>query len=335
MYSVLRSLLFQMEPETAHDFALKQLNRFSGLNRAMIEPVQKPVTLWDKTFQNPVGLAAGLDKNGAYIDGLAALGFGFIEIGTITPKPQEGNPKPRLFRLPEHQAIINRMGFNNQGVDALIRHVKASQYFRQKQGLLGINIGKNKVTPNEQANDDYLHCLRKVYPFADYVTVNLSSPNTPGLRELQFGEGLSDLLDALKMEQKQLTETYGRYVPLVLKIAPDLQPDELDQIIEKLQRFEMDGVIATNTSVDKSPVAGHPHADEAGGLSGKVIREHAQQVITPLSRALKGDIPIIAVGGISCAEDLNLLREQADLVQIYTSFIYQGPKLIKDLAKAW
>jgi dihydroorotate dehydrogenase len=282
------------------------------------------------TFPNPVGLAAGLDKNGAYIDALAALGFGFIEVGTVTLRPQPGNPKPRLFRVKEAQGIINRFGFNSLGVDALVENVKRSKY----KGILGINIGKNFDTPNEHAVDDYLFCLRKVYAYASYVVVNISSPNTKNLRALQEKEALADLLAALKAEQARLADTHRKYVPIALKIAPDLDENQVNEIADLLLEHSMDGVIATNTTVARDSIKGLPHADEAGGLSGAPLREKSTTVIRQLAQRLQGRIPIIGVGGILSGEDaLEKIAAGASLVQIYSGLVYRGTGLIAEICK--
>jgi dihydroorotate dehydrogenase len=283
------------------------------------------------SFPNPVGLAAGLDKNGEYINGLAALGFGYIEIGTITPLPQPGNPLPRLFRLPEAQAIINRMGFNNQGVDALIANVQRANY----SGILGINIGKNAATPMEQAADDYLICLRKVYAYANYVTVNISSPNTKNLRQLQDEAALNNLLSLLKAEQQKLADLHGKYVPIALKIAPDMESEQITQISQLLMKHRIDGVIATNTTLSRVGVENIPQGDETGGLSGAPVREKANIVIRQLARELHNELPIIGVGGIlSGADALDKIKAGASLVQIYSGLIYTGPSLIRDSCEA-
>jgi dihydroorotate dehydrogenase len=276
-------------------------------------------------------LAAGLDKNADYIDGLASLGFGFIEVGTITPKPQPGNPQPRLFRLPAAQAIINRMGFNNAGVDHLIEQVKKSRY----NGILGINIGKNKDTPADKAVDDYVFCMRKVYPYASYITVNLSSPNTPGLRDLQFGEPLEQLLASIKAEQLTLADQHGRYVPVAVKIAPDMADDDIAGVAEALVKHGMDGVIATNTTIARDAVAHLPHGDEAGGLSGAPLTQLSTEVVAKFVNALNGRIPVIGVGGIVDGEAAEAkVAAGAELVQIYSGFIYRGPALIAEAAAA-
>jgi dihydroorotate dehydrogenase len=280
-------------------------------------------------FSNPVGLAAGLDKNGAYIDALASLGFGFIEIGTVTPRPQPGNPEPRLFRLPQAQGIINRMGFNNDGVDALIHNVQQAKF----KGILGINIGKNFDTPVEHAADDYLICLRKVYWYASYITVNISSPNTKNLRQLQEKSALNDLLSTLKQEQKILADKHSKYTPIVLKIAPDLEAEQIAEIAELLLKHQVDGVIATNTTLSRAGVEGLPHAAEAGGLSGAPVREKSTSVIQQLSKLLGDAIPIIGVGGILSGQDaLEKMHAGASLVQLYSGLIYRGPALVREAA---
>ena len=287
------------------------------------------------TFPNPVGLAAGLDKDGAYIDGLAALGFGFIEIGTVTPRAQPGNPKPRMFRLPEAQALINRMGFNNGGVDAFVRNVQASRFYQKRQGILGLNIGKNADTPIERATDDYLYCLDKVYPYAAYVTVNISSPNTKNLRQLQQASELDALLSSLKQAQSRLADTHGRYVPLVLKIAPDLDDEQIDTIASALLRHHIDGVIATNTTITRDAVQGLAHANETGGLSGAPVRDLSTRVIRALHQVLQGEIPIIGVGGILSGTDASeKMAAGASLVQLYTGLIYRGPALVRECTSA-
>lgn len=333
IYPILRPLLFSLDPETAHHVTLKLLkfshrSGLSALSRA--KSVDKPVKVMGLEFKNPVGLAAGLDKNGDYIDALADLGFGFIEIGTVTPRPQPGNPKPRLFRLPEHQAIINRMGFNNEGIDHLLEQVQACQY----RGVLGINIGKNFDTPIENATDDYLIGLRKSYSSASYITINISSPNTKNLRQLQQGDEITKLLDALKQEQGKLQQEYDKYTPLVVKIAPDLSDEEIRHIAELLARFEIDGVIATNTTIARDKVQGHRHADEAGGLSGAPVKDSSTRVVKGLGHELNGKLPIIAAGGIlSAADAQEKLDAGASLVQIYSGLIYKGPQLIEDILK--
>ena len=331
IYPLLRPLLFSLDPETAHTQTLKllklaQLTGLSALSKA--SSVDKPLTVMGLRFKNPLGLAAGLDKNGDYIDALAELGFGFIEIGTVTPRPQPGNPKPRLFRLPEQQAIINRMGFNNLGVDHLLQQVQLSPY----SGILGINIGKNADTAIEDAASDYLLGLRKSYAAASYVSINISSPNTKNLRQLQQGDEIKYLLGALKEEQLKLQAEHGKYTPIAVKIAPDLNAEEIVHIAELLLEFNIDGVIATNTTLDRKAVQGHVHADESGGLSGAPLKERATEVVSGLAAELQGKLPIIAVGGIfSAADAQQKLQAGASLVQIYSGLIYKGPQLIEDI----
>lgn len=335
MYSLLRPVLFQFDPEKMHHFSLNALRllqhcHLSGLVAANVP--DKPVELLGLRFKNPVGLAAGLDKNGEYIDALAALGFGFIEIGTVTPRPQYGNPKPRLFRLPEHQAIINRMGFNNHGVDYLVKQVEQASY----SGVLGINIGKNKETPNEQAVEDYRHCMQKVYAHASYITVNLSSPNTPGLRDLQFGEPLKRLLEQLKNEQQTLAAKHRKNVPLLIKVAPDMSQADIEDVAASLLAFEIDGLIATNTTITRDAVAGHPLASEAGGLSGVPVESLSTHTIRQFCDILQQKIPVIGVGGIHDAASASAKKAAgAQLVQIYSGFIYQGAGLIAEAANAF
>ena len=330
-YPFVRKALFQLDPERAHELTFQQLRRLSGTPfEALIRQKlpAKPVTCMGLSFANPLGLAAGLDKNGECIDALGAMGFGFVEIGTVTPRPQPGNDKPRLFRLVEAEGIINRMGFNNLGVDHLVENVKKAHF----KGILGINIGKNKDTPVEQGKDDYLICMEKVYPYAGYIAINISSPNTPGLRTLQYGEALDDLLAAIKIKQKDLENIHSRYVPVAVKIAPDLSEEELIQIAESLLRHNIDGVIATNTTLDRSLVAGLKNCDEAGGLSGRPVQLRSTEVIRRLAQELQGRIPVIGVGGI---DSLVAAREKiaagATLVQIYSGFIFKGPPLIKEI----
>lgn len=334
MYSLIRPLLFCQDAEKAHDLTMGFLkcSQHNPLKLTYAQSLpEKPVTLWGMTFRNPLGLAAGLDKNAECIDAFAAMGFGFIEVGTVTPRPQAGNDKPRLFRLPQKNAIINRMGFNNKGVDYLVEQVKASRY----RGILGINIGKNKDTPEHKALDDYLICLDKVYAHASYVTVNISSPNTPGLRDLQYGEALDKLLAGLKTAQSRLADTHGRYVPLLVKIAPDLDDQQIDSIARSLMLAQMDGVIATNTTLSRQAVKGLPHADEAGGLSGEPLTSMSQDVVVRLKQTLAGAMPIIGVGGIHSAETAKArMAAGASLLQIYSSFIYQGPGLVKEIVNA-
>jgi len=332
MYSFIRSIFFRLDAETAHGFglwAMKIAHRLGLLGLLAPRIKTAPITMMGLAFPNRVGLAAGLDKNGDCIDALGALGFGFIEIGTVTPRPQTGNPRPRLFRLPQAQAIINRMGFNNKGVDFLVENVKRCRY----KGVLGINIGKNFDTPIEKAADDYLTCLRKVYPHASYVAVNISSPNTKNLRQLQQSDELENLLAVLKAEQGVLAKQHGRYVPLALKIAPDLDTEQIIAIADLLLKYQIDGVIATNTTIGREGVEDLPHADEAGGLSGAPVRRKSTAVIKQLSIALRGKIPIIGVGGILNGLDAaEKIKAGASLVQFYTGFIYRGPELIAECA---
>jgi dihydroorotate dehydrogenase len=333
LYPLLRPLLFALDAETAHEVTLKLLNAayMSGLSKLVYPSVSdKPVNVMGLTFKNPVGLAAGLDKNGDYIDALAALGFGFIEIGTVTPRPQSGNPKPRLFRLPEHQAIINRMGFNNLGIDHLLDQVRQSTY----KGILGINIGKNFDTPIEHAVDDYLTGLRKAYTSASYVTINISSPNTQNLRQLQQSGESRRLIAALKEEQLKLQQEHGKYVPLALKIAPDLTNEDINRLAKLILEFEVDGVIATNTTIARDMIANHPLASETGGLSGSPLKDKSTAVVKGLSAELQGKIPIIAVGGILKSDDAQeKFAAGASLVQIYSGLIYRGPELIKEIVE--
>lgn len=335
MYSLIRRILFLFDAETIHVFSLKALsfaNRIGLLKLFLNKRVDSVVTVMGIEFPNAVGLAAGLDKDAQHIDALANCGFGFIEVGTVTPLAQPGNDKPRLFRLAADQAIINRMGFNNSGVDALVANVKKSH----RSCVIGINIGKNKATPLEHAVDDYLACMQQVYDYADYITINISSPNTPGLRELQHGEGLTALLTQLKSKQKELESNSQRYVPLAVKIAPDLDEDEVQDIAKRLLSAEIDAVIATNTTNSRpASLRCKSLAGETGGLSGLPVLELSTRVLQQLVAALDGKIPVIAVGGISSAADaVAKIKAGASLVQIYTGFIYSGPKLIHDCASA-
>ncbi|SES69106.1 dihydroorotate oxidase A [Marinobacter segnicrescens] len=334
MYTLLRRILFTLPPETAHRVALAGLDvaAASGLLKALIPPpANLPVKVMGLDFPNPVGLAAGLDKNADHLLGLGALGFGFIEVGTVTPQPQPGNPSPRMFRLPEHHAIINRMGFNNEGLDHLVARVAKRRY----AGVLGINVGKNKDTPAEEAESDYRKGIAAVYDYADYITVNVSSPNTPGLRDLQFGDSLRQLLTAIKEEQGIQHQATGRYVPLAVKIAPDMDDEEIRFVANALLEAGIDGVVATNTTISREAVKGHRHAGEAGGLSGDPVREPSLRVIRGLYQVLGDEIPIIGVGGIgdggSAAEKI---RAGARLVQVYTGFIYRGPALVRESVEA-
>ncbi len=331
---ILRPLLFSLDPETAHHVTLDGLQTAHRLGLAPLfvcPTAAAPRTVMGLTFPNPVGLAAGMDKNGDYIDALAALGFGFIEIGTVTPRPQPGNPKPRLFRLPQANAIINRMGFNNDGVDKLIANVKRAGY----RGILGINIGKNADTPIENAADDYLLCLRKVYAHASYVTVNISSPNTKNLRQLQGEDALNNLLALLKAEQQKLADAHGKYVPIALKIAPDMEGEQIAQIARLLVQHRIDGVIATNTTLSREGVENLPHGAETGGLSGAPVREKSTAVIRQLAAELRGALPIIGVGGIlGGADAAEKIKAGATLVQLYSGLIYRGPALVGECCAA-
>ncbi len=334
MYSLARKLLFSLNPESSHDLSLDCLGAAERLG--LLSLVSHPPQGLEKEvmglkFPNPIGLAAGLDKNGDYFNALGKLGFGFVEIGTVTPKAQPGNPLPRLFRLIEQEAIINRMGFNNKGVAYLAKRAKRRRY----QGILGINIGKNKSTPEKLALNDYLACMDVVYPLADYITVNISSPNTPGLRNLQFGEALDLLLEGVKERQHQLYRRYQRYVPIAVKIAPDMNKGEIQTIANTFLKMQMDGVIATNTTLGRDGVESSPFAEETGGLSGKPLLTRSTEVLGNMVAALGGKIPVIGVGGISSGEDaLAKLQAGAELVQIYSGFIYKGPALIKEAASA-
>lgn len=337
LYALARPLLFSLDPEQAHNLTLPALRRAAGLGmtRLLRRPLPDPRTVMGITFPNPVGLAAGLDKDGAYIDGLGALGFGFIEIGTVTPRAQPGNPRPRMFRLPEAGAIINRMGFNNGGVDAFVRNVQASRFYRNGEGVLGLNIGKNADTPIERAADDYLICLEKVYPYASYVTVNISSPNTKNLRQLQGASELDALLSTLKQAQQRLADQHKRYVPIALKIAPDVDGEQVKNIADALLRHRFDAVIATNTTIARDAVKGMAHAEEAGGLSGAPVFEASNQVIRALKAELGDAVPIIGVGGILSGADARAkLEAGAKLVQLYSGLIYRGPALIRECADA-
>ncbi|MBX9705807.1 MAG: quinone-dependent dihydroorotate dehydrogenase [Gammaproteobacteria bacterium] len=324
---LIRPVLFSLPAEASHNVALRALHYYGKV--AAAKPLATdPVTVMGVNFPNRVGLAAGLDKNAIALNGLAAFGFGFIEAGTVLPKPQPGNPKPRLFRLSRHKALINRFGFNSEGIDQFIENVQTSDY----KGILGINIGKNKTTANEDAVQDYLIGLERAYPYASYVTVNISSPNTQGLRDLQQAEMLTNLLAALKQKQDQLAQKQQRYVPLVVKIAPDLTSLEITEIADILLKQRIDGVIATNTTVARPAMADEPLAAEQGGLSGVPLREKSVAVVTELAKQVKGSMAIIGCGGISSVADKQaMLDAGADLIQVYTGFIYQGPELIKQL----
>ncbi|WP_144391296.1 quinone-dependent dihydroorotate dehydrogenase [Pleionea sediminis] len=334
LYPVIRKLLFSMEPEKSHDWSLGFMKKLEDspfrflLNQTRVDD---PCELWGLTFPNRVGLAAGLDKDAAYIDALGALGFGFIEVGTVTPKPQPGNPKPRLFRLEKSEAIINRMGFNNLGVDNLVENVKRSNF----DGVLGINLGKNKDTPEERAAEDYIIGMEKVFPHSDYITINISSPNTPGLRDMQFGEVLNELLRSIKQKQSELQNKYTKQVPVLVKIAPDLSDAEIEQVSDSFLTHKIDGIIATNTTVSRDAIAGEPLAKEAGGLSGRPLEAFSTEVLSKMNQALSGRIPLIGVGGIYDKETaIGKFAAGASLVQLYSGFIFKGPRLIEDVAKA-
>ncbi len=337
LYALTRPLLFSLDAESAHNLTLPALRRAAalGLTRTLRKPKPDPRTVMGITFPNPVGLAAGLDKDGAYIDGLASLGFGSIEVGTVTPRAQPGNPKPRMFRLPQAQAIINRMGFNNGGVDAFVANVQASKFYQNRDGVLGLNIGKNADTPIEKAADDYLHCLEKVYPYASYVTVNISSPNTKNLRQLQGASEVDALLAQLKEAQSRLADRHKRYVPLTLKIAPDMDTEQIKNIAAALLRHKIDGVIATNTTLSRTAVEGMQYGDEAGGLSGAPVFELSNIVIRALKAELGDALPIIGVGGIMKGADAKAkIDAGAQLVQLYSGLIYAGPALVRECANA-
>lgn len=333
LYRLARTGLFQLDAEKAHELAIENFKRFTGTPLDLFyrqHLPDRPVECMGLKFKNPVGLAAGLDKNGECIDAFGAMGFGFVEVGTVTPRPQPGNDKPRLFRLIPAEGIINRMGFNNLGVDHLVENVKKANY----DSIIGINIGKNKDTPIENGAEDYVICMEKVYPYAGYIAVNISSPNTPGLRTLQYGEVLDELLAVLKEKQAELAAKHDKYVPLALKIAPDLSDDEIRQIAQSLLKNKIDGVIATNTTLDRTLVKGMKHANEAGGLSGRPLQSRSTEVIKQLHKELGEAIPIIGVGGI---DDFVSAKEKllagAKLVQVYSGFIYKGPKLVADIVK--
>ena len=334
MFQALRSLLFQLPPEAAHTLALEsaRVAEKSGLlQRVWAPPVGRPVELMGLTLPNAVGLAAGLDKNARYIDAMAALGFGFLEVGTVTPRPQPGNPRPRLFRLAEYEAIINRMGFNNQGPAALVANIRRSHY----DGVLGVNVGKNRDTAMEDAASDYLTGIERVWPLADYITVNVSSPNTPGLRDLQFGNSLRHLLEAIRGRQQALASEHGHYVPIAVKVAPDMDDAAIRFMADALLESGLDGVIATNTTLDHSPVVRHPQGEETGGLSGRPLAGHSTEVIGALSEALNGRLPIIGVGGITDGETAaDKIRAGASAVQLYSGLIYRGPALVREAVEA-
>lgn len=330
-YHLIRKALFRLNPEQAHEITFRQLKYImhSPLQFMIRQSVNfKPTTCMGLTFKNPLGLAAGLDKDGECIDAFGAMGFGFVEIGTVTPRPQPGNEKPRLFRLVEAEGLINRMGFNNLGVDNLVENVKKAKY----DGIIGINIGKNKDTPIEQGKEDYLICMEKIYSYAGYIAVNISSPNTPDLRLLQYGEALDDLLLSIKNKQHLLAEQQQKYVPVVVKIAPDLTEEEIIQISDSLIRHQIDGVVATNTTLDRNLVKGLRYSEEAGGLSGRPVQLKSTEIVRLLAKELKGQIPIIGAGGIdSLVAAREKLAAGASLLQVYSGFIYHGPKLIKNI----
>jgi dihydroorotate dehydrogenase len=333
IYDLARRVLFAADPETAHELTLEslRLGHWLGATRLLCKVRKQPVRCMGLDFPNPVGVAPGLDKNGDYFEALGDLGFGFVEIGTVTPRPQPGNPRPRVFRLPRAQAMINRLGFNNKGVDHLVRRVRRHRF----KGVLGINIGKNFDTPIAKAVDDYLHCLDKVYPCADYVTINISSPNTQNLRDLQGKKELDRLLAAVTARRSELAERHGRHVPLAVKVAPDLEDGQIDAIAEVVVRRGMDAVIATNTTIGREGVEGLRHADEAGGLSGAPLKQKADRVLAVLRKALPPHIALIGVGGITRGQDaVDKLDLGADLVQFYTGMVYRGPELIAECLQA-
>lgn len=333
MYSLAKAALFQLPPEASHHVTFSSLNMLAKtpLINLLANKAQLPTQFLGLSLPNPVGLAAGLDKNAEYLQALGKLGFGFVEVGTVTPKAQVGNDKPRLFRLPKAEAIINRMGFNNLGVDQMLRNIDASQY----DGVLGINIGKNKLTPQENAVDDYLYCLEHVYQHADYITVNLSSPNTPGLRDLQFGDEMVALLSAIKDKQLQLSSKYQSYVPIAVKIAPDMAEADVETVTQNLLDAQIDAVIATNTTISRDAVAHLPHGNEMGGLSGAPVRDKATQVVATVKSVAGDKLPIIGVGGIdSGSAALEKIAAGADVLQVYTGFIYKGPALIEEAIRA-
>ena len=330
MYSLVRKFIFSMQPESAHEFTIKALKMAGKLPFPIFPTPDNPVEVMGLKFKNPIGLAAGADKNGEAIDGFGKLGFGFIEVGTVTPLAQDGNPKPRQFRILEAEGIINRNGFNNLGVDVSVENVKRAKY----DGILGINIGKNAVTPIENALDDYQICLRKVYEYAGYITVNISSPNTKNLRSLQYGEALDKLLSGLKAEQARLSQKFQQYKPLVLKIAPDLTEEEIASVADSLIRHRIDGVIAGNTTLSRETVAGLINAEQVGGLSGKPLNALSTKLIMRLAKELNGALPIIGSGGIhSLASGQEKIDAGAKLLQVYSGLIYEGPGLIQTLAK--
>ncbi|MDO4895907.1 MAG: quinone-dependent dihydroorotate dehydrogenase [Moraxella sp.] len=332
-YALIRPYLFSMPPEQAHEWTLELLQK---VNKAKLlgfaYPKQAmPTSCMGIHLANPVGLAAGLDKNGEYIDALSELGFGFLEIGTVTPQPQDGNPKPRMFRLPQAGAIINRMGFNNDGVDNLINNVKKAKY----QGILGINIGKNAITPVENALDDYVYCLERVYPYASYITINISSPNTKNLRTLQSGSALSELLDGIKNCHARLATSYGFYVPIALKIAPDLDDEQIDEIANTVLEFNIDGLIATNTTISRIGVEDFEHSEETGGLSGRPLSHASTLILSKFAERLAGKVDLIGVGGIDSGDlAVRKLKAGACAVQIYSGLVYRGPVLVQECVQS-
>ena len=333
MYSLVRKALFIADPETAHGLALEglRLGHGVGATHLLCKTRRLPVTVMGLQFPNPVGMAAGMDKNGEYIDALGSLGFGFIEVGTVTPRPQPGNPKPRIFRIEKANGMINRLGFNNKGVDYLVQQAMKRRF----KGVLGINIGKNFDTPNDKAADDYLTCLEKVYPYADYITINISSPNTRGLRDLQDAEQLNSLLEVLNNKRLELADELHKRVPLVVKVAPDLEDEQIPGMAEAVVRNEFDGLIATNTTISRDAIKGMRHADEQGGLSGAPVRDMANHVLAEFRAHLPSEIALIGTGGITDGEDAaEKIRLGADLVQFYTGFVYKGPDLVSDCLKA-
>lgn len=336
MYSLIRKAIFSLDAENAHDLTIQLLKLigkppFISLAQSLLNcPKGNEKVVMGIKFKNPIGLAAGADKNAEAIDGFGAMGFGFIEVGTVTPLGQEGNPKPRQFRLIEAEGIINRNGFNNYGIDYAIENIKKARF----DGVIGINIGKNKITPIERGQDDYLYCLNKAYNYVDYITVNISSPNTPDLRQLQYGEALEELLCNIKARQQILSHQYNKYVPIAIKIAPDLTETELVQIADTLRRHNIDGVVATNTTVSRDKVKGLKNAQEIGGLSGKPLQQKSTEIIARLYQELQGEIPIIGCGGINSVETAkDKLQSGAELLQVYSGLIYRGPALIKELVK--
>ncbi len=326
MYSFIRPFLFSLDPEVAHHLALSALHYVPRF--CIKKPIESPIEAMGLLFPHPVGLAAGVDKNGLYLDALAKLGFSFIELGTVTPRPQEGNPKPRMFRLPEAHAVINRMGFNNKGVDALVENVKKAQY----QGILGINIGKNKDTTLEKAVDDYLYCLRKVYLHASYITINISSPNTKDLRQLQLGKYFKSLLNELREEQLQLADLHQRYIPLVVKLSPDETDETLKNMADVIVSLGVDGIIATNTTCSRNDLGSSPYQDEEGGLSGRPLASPSTHCLQILKQIVGSEVTLIGVGGIDDSKTaLEKLHAGASLLQVYTGLIYEGPSLVRKL----